>query len=160
MFYVRNCTSEGMRRQKNPSVPLYAMVMASLRGLGFRQSPKWGNSPFPQGLGSLRTLLSHGRGDPWERGVVLRAVGCWGRRNPPGTVPREAVTEGCDGCWGTWGADLSLSDQVSLLSSFSLTAAAQPGKHPCLLLLPLPLWEWGYWGGGGLGEGGAGCRCL
>lgn len=38
--------------------------------------------------------------------------------------------EGCDGHWGTWGADLLLSDQVSLLSSFLLTTAAQPGKHP------------------------------
>lgn len=40
---------------------------------------------------------------------------------------------------GARGADLSLSDQVSLLSSFSLTAAAQPGKRPCSLLLPLLL---------------------
>lgn len=50
-------------------------------------------------------------------------------RDPP--APRcEAVMEGCDGHWGTWGADLLLSDQVSLLSSFLLTTAAQPGKHP------------------------------
>lgn len=48
------------------------------------------------------------------------------------------------GSWGPWGADLSLSDQVSLLFPLSLTAAAQPGKGM------------GNWGFGGIGDLGMG----
>jgi len=86
----------------------------------------------------------------WEEpgsktGKFPRSMGCWlprgslraplspspvpcGGGRPPGAGRVRWVP-------GPWGADLSLSDQVSLLSSFSLTAAAQPGKHPLLLLL-------------------------
>lgn len=84
----------------------------------------------PSGVSPATTLpLPHAWGAP--RGST--ALRCWG------WVEEDAhpTLEGCDGRWGTWGADLSLSDQVSLLSSFSLTAAAQPGKHPAPLLLPL-----------------------
>lgn len=97
-------------------------------------------SGFP--LGSLWMLLSprlKPRGSKvlrsWQRAPGLGAA--W--REPTQRCASgacEAMLEGHDGRWGTWGADLSLSDQVSLLSSFSLTAAAQPGKHPRLLLLP------------------------